>query len=134
MPVQELLRPIPPERELPTKSWRPPAGVRIISTDDHNLEALHLWEERLTGTWKDRAPKLYRDEAGQLRFEAEGRSLIPKGVDEGVSSGLPGYWDLDAKIKSMDAEGIDVSFLFHGVTQGLNTLDDKELYWACIDV
>jgi len=134
MSVQELLRPIPPSRELPATKWLPPAGVRIISTDDHNLEALLLWEERLPNRWKDKAPKLYRDQSGALCFEAEGRSLIPRGVDEGVSSGLPGYWDLDEKIASMNAEGIDVSFLFHGITQGLNGLEDKELYWACIDV
>ena len=133
MAIEELLRPIPPERTVPQEKWMPPSGVRIISTDDHNLEALHLWEERLPAKWQGRAPKLYRDEQGILRFEAEGRSLIPRGVDEGVSSGLPGYWDLDEKIASMDAEGIDISFLFHGVTQGLNTLEDKDLYWACID-
>lgn len=134
MSVLEVIRPIPPKRPLPEDKWMPPAGVRIISTDDHNLEPLHLWEERLPAQWRDKAPKLYRDGDGALCFEAEGRSLLPKGVDEGVSQGMPGYWDMDAKLASMDAEGVEKSFLFHGIVQGLNGLQDKDLYWACMDV
>jgi predicted TIM-barrel fold metal-dependent hydrolase len=132
--TQELLRPIPPLREVRQHTWHPPAGVKIISTDDHNLEPLHLWEERLPAKWKDKAPKLYRDAHGALALEAEGKELLPKGINEDVSGGLPGYWDIGEKIKAMDAEGIDVSFMFHGVTQGLNRLDDKELYAACVEV
>ena len=134
MSVQDLLRPIPTKRTMRDAKWMPPAGVRIISTDDHNMEPLHLWEERLPAQWKDKAPKLYRDADGALCLEAEGRSLLPKGIDEDVSQGLPGYTDLDAKLRAMDAEGVEVSFLFHGIVQGLNGLQDKELYWACMDV
>jgi len=134
MTIQDLLRPIPPQRKMDVSTWRPPAGVRIISTDDHNLEPLHLWEERLPAKWKDRAPKLYRDSEGTLKLDVEGKNLLPAGVDEQVSGGLPGYWDLDAKIKAMDAESIDASFIFHGVTQALNRLEDKDLYTACVDV
>jgi predicted TIM-barrel fold metal-dependent hydrolase len=134
MSVQELIRPIPTERKLRDDRWMPPTGVRIISTDDHNLEPLHLWEDRLPAKWQDKAPKLYRDVDGALCLEAEGRSLLPKGIDENVSSGLPGYSDLGAKLNAMDAEGIEISFLYHGIVQGLNGLQDKELYWACMDV
>src|SRR6185369_4402379 len=69
-----------------------------------------------------------------LKLDVEGKNLLPAGVDEQVSGGLPGYWDLDAKIKAMDAESIDASFIFHGVTQALNRLEDKDLYAACVDV
>lgn len=134
MPTLELLRPIPPLRTPHAPDWRPPAGVRVISTDDHNLEPLHLWEERLPAKWKAQAPRLYRDANGALNLDAEGKSLLPKGVNEQVSGGLPGYWDIDEKIKAMDAEGIHASFLFHGVTQGLNRLEDKDLYVACVEV
>lgn len=134
MSVEELIRPIPTKRVMPASKWMPPAGVRIISTDDHNLEALHLWEDRLPAKWRDKAPKLYRDADGALCLEAEGRSLLPKGIDENVSQGLPGYGNLEAKLASMDEEGVEVSFLFHGIVQGLNGLQDKELYWACMDV
>lgn len=134
MTVQELIRPFPPQRVMQREKWMPPAGVRIISTDDHNLEALHLWEERLPAKWQDKAPRLYRDADGELCFEAEGRSLLPKGIDQDVSQGLAGFSDLSAKIASMDAEGVEMSFMFHGIAQGLNGLQDKDLYWACMDV
>ena len=76
----------------------PPAGVRIISTDDHNREAMHLGEERLPARWRDQVPKLYRDADGAICLEAEGRSLVPKGIDDSVSQGLPGFDDLGAKL------------------------------------
>jgi predicted TIM-barrel fold metal-dependent hydrolase len=132
MNMHASLLPIPTRRPVPADSWRPPAGVRLISTDDHNLEPEHLWEERMPAKWKDRAPKFWRDGEG-LHLEAEGRSLLPLGIDEDVSGGLPGYSNLGEKIKAMDAEGVDTSFMFHGLLQGLNGVQDKELYWACMD-
>jgi predicted TIM-barrel fold metal-dependent hydrolase len=132
MKLNDLL-PIPANRTMGANPWRPPAGVRFISTDDHNREPEHLWEERLPAKWKDKAPKYWKDAEG-WHFEAEGRSLIPKGVTAGVSEGLEGFWNLDKKIEHMDAEGIEVGMLFHGRFQALNGLQDKELYWACADV
>lgn len=129
---QEL--PIPTRRPYPANSWMPPAGVRIISSDDHNLEPEHLFEDRLPARFKDKAPRLYRDAEGALCFEAEGRSLLPKGIDEEVSQGLAGFRDLDAKIVHMDAENISAALVFHGTFQALNSLADRELYWACVDV
>ena len=58
------LIPIPTERRVPSPSWRPPADVRMISADDHNMEAEHLWEERLPAKFRDRAPKNWRDPSG----------------------------------------------------------------------
>lgn len=39
------LLPIPINRKMPADPWRPPAGVRFISTDDHNMEPEHLWDQ-----------------------------------------------------------------------------------------
>jgi len=125
--------PIPTERKIPVDSWRPPAGVRMISADDHNMEVEHLWEDRLPAKWKDKAPKLWHDAEG-WHLEAEGRALIVPGVGQEVSEGCTGFWDLNEKLRVMDAEGIEASVLFHGRLQALNALQDKELYWACIDV
>lgn len=125
--------PVPSKRAYPTNSWMPPAGVRIISSDDHNMEVSHLFEERLPDKFKHKAPELYV-EGNEIVCEAEGRSLIPKGVDIDAQIGLPGYFDLDAKVKHMDAENISSALIFHGMFQALNTLQDRELYWACVDV
>lgn len=134
MKLDDLQIPFPLQRPFPSKdAWRPPAGVRIISTDDHNCEMEHLWEERLPAKWKDRAPKFWNDAEG-WHLEADGRSFMPKGIDDSISQGMPGFRNLDDKIKHMDAEGIEVGMMFHGMLQGLNGLEDKELYAACMDV
>ncbi|MGE0387285.1 MAG: amidohydrolase family protein [Gammaproteobacteria bacterium] len=133
MPQKIVPRPWPTDRKIPAQSWRPPADVRMISADDHSLEPMHLWEERLPAKYKDRAPKLWRDDKG-IHMEVEGRSLDVPGIRPQISEGCDGFWDREAKLRAMDAEGIEATVLFHGRLQSLNMLQDKELYTACIDV
>jgi predicted TIM-barrel fold metal-dependent hydrolase len=130
------LIPIPTHRKVPQPSWRPPADIRMISADDHNMEMEHLWEERLPAKFKDRAPKLWHDPKTGWHMEVNGRSLDVPGVGNTVSEGCTGFWDRDAKLRAMDAEGIEASVLFHGRLQSLNAIlgSDPELYTACIDV
>jgi len=130
-PDQDI--PVPVRRAYPQDSWRPPAGVRIISSDDHNMEADHLFRDRLPAKWKDKAPVFYRD-GNRLVFEAEGRNLIPQGVGDEIIMGLPGQFDLDVKTRDLDAENIAACVVFHGMFQALNGLQSDELYWACVDV
>jgi predicted TIM-barrel fold metal-dependent hydrolase len=125
--------PFPSARTKPQNSWRPPAGVRLISADDHNMEVENLYQDRLPASLKDKAPKYYRDAQGKWVFEAEGRSLLPKGT-EGSSENMAGFWDLSQRVAHMDAEGIEASIVFHGRFQALNGLQDKPLYMACVDV
>lgn len=131
--LDSLSRPFPPYREMPATQWTPPPGVRIISTDEHFGEALNLWVDWLPARFRDRAPQWFRDEAGDLRFIVEGRDLSVRGISEDVGTGLAGYWDLEKRLKDMDAERIDVSFMFGGVTLALTSLADQELYFACMD-
>jgi hypothetical protein len=51
--------PWPMQRQVSDCGMRPPAGTRIISVDDHGIEEMHLWENRLRGADRDRAPKKY---------------------------------------------------------------------------
>lgn len=136
MNVQSKIIPrtIPSDRIPPIPSWRPPEDIRMISADDHHLEPMNLWEDRLPAKFKDRAPKLWRDEDGTVQMEVEGRSLNVPGIRANISEGCEGFWDVDAKLRAMDAEGIEASVLFHGRLQSLNMLKDHELYTACIDV
>jgi predicted TIM-barrel fold metal-dependent hydrolase len=66
-------------------------------------------------------------------MEYEGKLLDVPGVPPELSEGCTGFWDRDAKLRHMDAEGIEASILFHGRFQTLNMLEDKELYVACAD-
>jgi predicted TIM-barrel fold metal-dependent hydrolase len=129
------LIPVPLQRKVPADSWRPPADVRMISADDHNLEVDHLFEERLPAKFQDRAPKFWRDKAtGVVHMEYKGRSFDPPGIGT-IGHECPGFWDRDERLRCMDSEGIEGSVLYHGQLQALNGIigEDPELYTACMD-
>ena len=118
-------------REVPRDAWRPPAGVRVISADDHNMEVDHLWEDRLPSKWKDKAPKLWLDAEG-VHMEAEGRQLAIPGLPA-ESEKCAGFTNLGARLKDMDAEGVEASVLYTGRASALFGLEDKDLFWVCMD-
>ena len=115
-------------RTVPRDAWRPPSGIRVISADDHHLEADHLWEERLPSRWKDKAPKYWVGESG-VHMEAEGRVLSIPGLPA-ESERCPGFRDIDAKLRDMDAEGIEASLLYTGRAAGLFGLQSFALAHA----
>ena len=127
--------PLPVHRHAPKNSWKPPAGVRIISSDNHNMEADHLFEERLPAKWKGKAPVYYRDrKANAIVFKAEGRDLLPPGTGDEITVGREGQYDPAVQLQDMDAENVDATMVFHGMFQSLNGLEDRDLYRACVDV
>lgn len=126
--------PWPSERSIPEKKWRRPAGVRVISADDHMQEPENLWQEKMAARDRDRAPKLWKDANGVLQLEAEGRSFNMPGWNPLIVEGRTGYWDLKERLKDMDAEGIDASIVFHGRAMALFSMQDKDLFIRSIDV
>ena len=66
--VQDSI-PWPMNRVSHDDGWRPPAGTRIISVDDHGIEEMGLWETRLKGVDKDRAPKLWQDDEKRFHLD-----------------------------------------------------------------
>jgi len=127
--------PLPIHRTLPEHSWAPPPGVRIISSDDHAMEADGLFEDRLPAKFKDRAPILRNNyKTKEISFSAEGRSFLFPGLDTEIFMSLEGQYDARVRLAHMDAENISASLVFQGLFQALNGLQDRELYWACADV
>src|SRR5436305_9210196 len=96
--------PWPVDRVSPKIDWRPPPGTRVISSDDHVIEPVHLWEDRLPASDRDRAPRFWRNETG-FHLEIEGRSFDTPGLNSLLVEGRPGMWEQDLRIKDMDAEG-----------------------------
>jgi predicted TIM-barrel fold metal-dependent hydrolase len=130
------LIPFPAKRDVPADSWRPPADIRMISADDHHMEMDDLFAKRLPARLRDRAPTFRRNpQTSVMEIEYKGRSLAPPGVG-GVGYEHPGYWDRQARLQAMDAEGISASVLYHGALPSLNGFmtEDPELYVACMDV
>lgn len=130
-----LINPIawPKDREICRGAWSPPAGTRLVSSDDHLMEAPGLWEDRLKGPDKDRAPKFWHDETG-FHMTVEGVSYDVPGLPFDFPEGREGMWDVDKRLVDMDAEDIDASIIYHGRAAGLIRMADKDFFIRCIDV
>ena len=125
--------PWPRDRIIPAQSWTPPAGTRIISSDDHVMEVPHLWEDRLKGVDKDRAPKFWQDEAG-FHLTFDGKNYDVPGLPSDFPEGREGFWDVSKRLADMDAEGIEASIVYHGRLNSLIRMEDKEFWARCVDV
>jgi len=125
----------PMNRESRDAGWRPPVGTRIISIDDHMMEEEGLWEKRLADADKARAPKLWQDkDTSHWHMTVDGQSYDVPGIDADAGEGHPGFWDVKRRLSDMDAEGIDVSFLFHSRAMSLVRMEDKAFFSRCMDV
>lgn len=125
--------PWPSRREVEDDGWRPPAGTRVISVDDHGIEEMHLWENRLKGADKGRAPKLWRGDDNRFHLEVDGIDFDVPGLESEISEGRTGMWDRDARLSDMDAEGIDTSLFFHSRAMSLVRMEDKDFFIRCMD-
>ncbi|HZO80495.1 MAG TPA: amidohydrolase family protein [Candidatus Binataceae bacterium] len=117
--------------------------AKIIDADGHIVEPRILWEEYVEPAYRDRIPKIIKDAEGIDRFGAgswaragiyfPAAMCIPGGLSPERMRKLswddlrPGSYDPHARIKDMDAEGIDVSFLFPSLGLGYVALRDIEL-------
>jgi predicted TIM-barrel fold metal-dependent hydrolase len=124
----------PGARESHDDGWRPPIGTRIISVDDHGIEEMHLWENRLKGADRARAPKLWRGEDNRFHLEVDGVDYDIPGIETEIAEGREGMWNRDARLKDMDDEGIDTSLFFHSRAMSLVRMEDKAFFVRCMDV
>ncbi len=118
------------------------AGYRVISSDNHIYEPPELWAERIAPKFRDRAPRMDRDDTGDfwhcdgtrvsttaggaqagLRFEAP-EKLTRGDVFENVRLG--GYIP-EEHVKDMDLDGIDVSIVYPTVGLIMFRVPDSEL-------
>jgi hypothetical protein len=94
--------PLPMHRNAPADSWTPPAGVRIVSSDNHIMEEDNFFQEHLPAKWKDKAPIFYRD-GNSMVFKAEGKDFVFKGLGDDILIAREGQFKLDLQLKDMDA-------------------------------
>ncbi|MGE0385988.1 MAG: amidohydrolase family protein [Gammaproteobacteria bacterium] len=128
--------PFPQERSIPPITWRPPAGTRVISADDHYQEPAGLYEERLPAKYKDRAPRIFRDGNGNWQMTIDGASRASKGVAKlaNVTRDRDGGHDLAARLADMDAELIEKAVVYPQKSPPILGMPDKDLVFACCDV
>ena len=98
----------------------------LISVDDHVIEPPDLFAGHLTGDYLERAPKLVRNEAGNDVWTfgdavienpalnaVAGRPLEEYGLEpQSLEEIRPGCYDVDERVKDMDAGGVLASMNF----------------------
>jgi predicted TIM-barrel fold metal-dependent hydrolase len=101
----------------------------VIDADGHVLEPFTLWGDYLDPAYRDRAPKLVKDQNGKERLLLEEKILGSTagfggiggiGARQGVvaadameyKDGRKGGFDPHARIPDMDLDGIDAAFLY----------------------
>src|SRR6478672_8174493 len=111
-----------------------PREVRytIISVDDHLVEPPRMFEGRLPAKLQDRAPRIVETEQGHEVWEFEGQRHYQVGQNAVAGRRLetvkvepfrfeqmrPGCYDLEARIRDMDINGVWASLNFPSMITG----------------
>ena len=125
----------------------------IISVDDHVVEPRHMFEGRLPTRLQERAPKVVETPEGHQVWEFEGQTFTQVGMNavagrrrETVNTVnyepfrfeqmRPGCYDVDARVKDMDINGVWASVNFPSMITGFCgsvffRAEDPELGAAC---
>jgi predicted TIM-barrel fold metal-dependent hydrolase len=98
----------------------------LVSVDDHVVEPPHLFEGRLPERWRSVAPRMTRREDGTDVWLYEGKEIANIGLnavagrppDEygmeptSLDEMRPGCYDIDQRVRDMDANGVLASMCF----------------------
>lgn len=137
--------------ELPEDLFLPdpePRDVKytVISVDDHVVEPRHLFEGRLPAALQERAPKIVTNDHGHEVWEFEGERHFQVGQNAVAGRRRetvkiepfrfdqmrPGCYDVHARVRDMDINGVWASLNFPSMITGFcgrvySQIADKEL-------
>jgi hypothetical protein len=139
--TDELFLPEPAPREM---------KYTVISVDDHAVEPPHTFEGRLPAALQERAPRIVETRKGHQVWEFEGERSTQVGMNavagrrpESVKlepfrfdQMRPGCYDVDARVRDMDINGVWASVSFPSQITGFCgrvffAIPDRELGLAC---
>jgi predicted TIM-barrel fold metal-dependent hydrolase len=139
-----------PELFLPEPTPRD-VKYTVISVDDHVVEPAHTFEGRLPAALQARAPRIVETSRGHQVWEFEGERYSQVGMNavagrRGESVRLepfrfeqmrPGCYDVDARVRDMDVNGVWGSVNFPSQITGFCGrvffgIDDRDLGLACV--
>jgi predicted TIM-barrel fold metal-dependent hydrolase len=122
----------------------------LVSIDDHIIEPADMFDNHMPAAFKDRAPTLVRTPEGHDQWQWEGMAVGTSGLSAVVSlpseewgfdpTGMaemrPGCYDINERIRDMDANGVFASMSFPSFagfagTQ-LHTIKDDALRSAVV--
>src|SRR5690242_16358293 len=122
-PHPELFLPEPEPREV---------KYTVISVDDHLVEPPDMFEGRLPAALQDRAPKIVENKHGHQVWEFDGNVYTQVGMNA-VAGRKPetvkvepfrfeemrrGCWDIHARVRDMDVNGVWASLNFPSMVTG----------------
>jgi hypothetical protein len=120
-------------------------NLRVISADSHVVEPIDLWETLMDLKYRDRAPRIKKNESGRWVISAPDCTEFPvaalyaagkKGAelralyDQGYEAGRPGGWDPVERIKDQDVDGVLAEVLYTSNGMPLYGIQDPELQMA----
>jgi len=118
------------------------SGYRIISSDNHVFEPADLWTTRAEPKFRDRAPRIVRQEDGDWWYCDNHRVI---GMGAGAQTGMrfgqsdqlrrtttfdhvrPGGYLPEEHVKDMETDGVDVSIVYPTVGLLLYSVPDGDL-------
>ena len=117
---------------------------KVISADSHVIEPPDVWSSRLTGEFREAAPKLVSDEKTDRIVCAGMKMEFPVGLAAGVMRKdedvrAEGRWDEDvprsaydpdARIEAMDQDGVVGEVLYPTLGNSMFGIHDHDLLWA----
>ena len=117
---------------------------KVISADSHVIEPPDVWSSRLTGEFREAAPKLVSDEKTDRIVCAGMKMEFPVGLAAGVMRKdedvrTEGRWDEDvprsaydpdARIVAMDEDGVVGEVLYPTLGNSMFGIQDHDLLWA----
>jgi predicted TIM-barrel fold metal-dependent hydrolase len=124
--------------------------VQIVSVDDHVIEHPKVWQDRLPAKFREAGPRSIRDDQGRDVWMFEGTPHFNGGL--GAVAGkdrkdygtdpvsyddmLPGCYDIKARLKDMDADGMQAQLCFPTFPgfagNTFYAAKDKQLANACV--
>jgi predicted TIM-barrel fold metal-dependent hydrolase len=142
VPADDLFLPEPEPRQV---------RYTVISVDDHVVEPAHTFEHRLPAALADGAPRIVETPEGHQVWEFEGHRYSQVGMNAVAGRrpetyGLepfrfdqmrPGCYDVDARVRDMDINGVWASVNFPSMITGFCgrvffDARDRDLGLACV--
>jgi predicted TIM-barrel fold metal-dependent hydrolase len=92
-------------------SW--PAGTCIVSADSHWLEYGDVWKSRFPAHLRDKAPEIVETPLG-WNIKSNGKLMFSDPIVEATATfeSIEGMYDVTARLRDIDAEGVDKELLF----------------------
>ena len=121
----------PSQREIPVLGPALPEGTTVVSVDSHFMEPENCWVDRVPEAYRDRAPRIVKEDIGWI-MHLDGQRLEIPGFNSLLIEGRDGMHDVDARLRDLEAEGVDKELLFPERGFTLVGHPDADYRQACI--